>query len=233
MKRAPIVSIVIPVHNQEKYIGRCIRSALNQKFPESEFEIIVVNDASTDRTKYALELFDSDIRVIEHATRLGLPGALNAGIREAKGRFVVRIDADDYVHNEYINILYMHLFMNKYIDAIACDYYVVDDKEDVIETKNWLEEPIGCGIMFRIEHLIDIGLYDESMLVHEDKDLLVRFLDKYTIHSVALPLYRYRKHESNMTKDSLAVSEFRKKLMEKYASNPRARVMLENRFNIP
>ncbi|MCZ6500927.1 MAG: glycosyltransferase [Gammaproteobacteria bacterium] len=216
MNKAPNISIVIPVHNQEKYIGRCIRSALNQKYPGSEYEIIVVNDASTDRTSYALELFDKEIHVIDNSKQLGLPAVLNAGIRASRGRFVVRLDADDYVHAEYINVLNLHLSTNDYMDAVACDYQLVDEKEQVVATRNWLEEPIGCGIMFRIEHLIELGLYDEKLLLHEDKDLLIRFLEKYQIYRVALPLYRYRKHENNMTNGKQVVSRYMKKLIEKH-----------------
>ncbi|HXQ20578.1 MAG TPA: glycosyltransferase family A protein [Candidatus Acidoferrales bacterium] len=218
MKNAPAVSILIPAHNQEKYIGRCIRSALNQKYPQSDYEIIVINDASTDRTRYALDLFGQDIRLIENPQRIGLPGSLNVGIREARGQYVVRLDADDYVHAEYINVLSLHLAMNSYMDAVACDYYLVDDKEDVIATKNCMEEPIGCGIMFRVEHLIELGMYDEDLLLHEDKDLRIRFLEKHQIHRVALPLYRYRRHPDNMTNDHTSLAKYATALDKKHGT---------------
>ena len=216
MKKAPVVSIIIPAYNQEKYIGRCIRSVLNQKYPESDYEIVVVNDGSTDKTPYALRLFEEEIRVVNNGENLGLPGALNAGIRAARGRFVVRLDADDYVHAEYINVLNMYLSMNEHMDAVACDYHLVDDNERVLETKNCLEEPIGCGIMFRIEHLIDLGLYDEAMEMHEDKDLMIRFLEKYTLYRISLPLYRYRKHGHNMTNNEDRFLEYYDALKDKH-----------------
>jgi glycosyltransferase involved in cell wall biosynthesis len=221
MKHAPTVSIVIPAHNQERYIGRCIRSALNQKYPSNDYEVIVVNDGSTDRTEYALQLFADDIRIIKHEECRGLPYALNAGIRAAKGRFVVRLDGDDYVHTEYVNVLSLHLALNDYMDAVACDYILVNDDEEVLETCNCIEQPVGCGIMFRIENLIDLGLYDEGMLIHEDKDLRIRFGERFSIHRVALPLYRYRKHDGNMTNDSTAVATFLERLRHKHG--PRVR----------
>lgn len=216
MPKAVTVSIIIPVYNQEHYIGRCIRSVLAQKYAYDDYEVIVVNDASTDRTSYALKMFQPDLRVIENPTNLGLPASLNVGIRAAKGRFVVRVDADDYVHKEYINVLSMHLTMNPRFDSVVCDYNLVSGNEQVLTTKNWLEEPIGCGIMFRVEHLVELGLYDEDMLTHEDKDLLIRFLEKYNIHRVALPLYRYRRHDGNMTNDQQAMSQYLRKLLEKH-----------------
>ncbi len=166
--------------------------------------MIIVNDASTDRTRYALELFEKEIRLINNAERKGLPGSLNVGIRSARGQFVVRIDGDDYVHTAYLNVLSMHLALNKWMDAVACDYHVVDDNEAVLERLNCSERPIGCGIMFRIDQLVELGLYDEQFLLHEDTDLRIRFLDKYQIHRVALPLYRYRRHDENMTNDMRA-----------------------------
>lgn len=212
----PTVSVIIPVHNGEKYIGRCIRSVLKQSYPDSEYETIVINDASTDRTEYALSQLKDEILIINLENNLGLPGALNTGIRAARGRFIVRVDADDYVHEEYINVLSLHLAMNDYIDAIACDYQLVDNREHVIDTKNCLEEPIGCGIMFRIDQMIDLGLYDEDMRMHEDKDMLIRFLEKHEIHRVALPLYRYRRHDTNMTNKDEHMERYQEKLIDKH-----------------
>ena len=216
MTHLPTVSLVVAVRNQEKYIGRCIRSILNQTYPRGDYEVIVVNDASTDNTKFALELFESEIRLINNETRKGLPGSLNVGIRSARGRFVVRIDGDDYVHTEYLNILSMHLALNPWMDAVACDYNLVSNNDEVIERMNCEEKPIGCGIMFRIDQLVDLGLYDEQFLLHEDKDLRIRFLEKHRIHRVALPLYRYRRHDENMTNDHASMNGYLDQLSAKH-----------------
>ena len=86
----------------------------------------------------------------------------------AKGQFIVRVDSDDYVHFDYLNFLLLHLQYNNSIDAVACDYNLVDDQQNLIKQVNCAEHSIGCGIMFRAEHLITIGLYDEEFLVKED-----------------------------------------------------------------
>lgn len=216
MTHLPNVSLVVAVRNQEQYIGRCVRSILNQTYPSNDLEVIVVNDASTDRTRFALEQFENEIRVINNAEQKGLPASLNTGIRAARGRFVVRIDGDDYVHNEYINVLSMHLALNPSIDAVACDYNLVANNDVVIEQVNCEERPIGCGIMFRIDQLVELGLYDEQFMLHEDKDLRIRFLEKYKIHRVALPLYRYRRHEDNMTNDHGKMDGYLKDLEAKH-----------------
>jgi glycosyltransferase involved in cell wall biosynthesis len=212
----PSISILIPVQNEEKYVGRCIRSILNQTLPRREYEIIVINDASTDRTLYALEVFGEEVRVLNNETKLGLPASLNKGIRAARGQFVVRLDGDDYVSAEYLHFLHLFLKMNPYMDAVACDYLLVDDREGVLSRKNCMEDPLGCGIMFRIEQLIDVGLYDSNFLFHEDKDLRVRFLKKYQIHRLELPLYRYRRHADNMTNNRESMERYQTALDKKH-----------------
>lgn len=216
MVQIPAISVIVPVYNQERYIGRALRSIINQTCDRDGFEVIVVNDASTDRTMDGLHHFMGDIRLIENETNVGLPASLNRGIREARGQFIVRVDSDDYVHREYLHILSMFLNMNSDMDAVACDYNLVDDHESVLAQRNCEVDPIGCGIMFRIEHLIDIGLYDEDFASHEDQDLRIRFLKKHKIHRIALPLYRYRRHESNMTNDHERMDRFADALTEKH-----------------
>ncbi len=199
---APITSVIVAAYNQERCVGRCIRSLLRQNYPDDAFEIIVVDDGSTDRTAYALELFKEDIRIFSHPVNKGLPAAINTGIRAALGQYVVRVDGDDYVQAEYLSVLSMFLDANPTWQAVACDYYTVNDDEEIIDRHNCDKEPLGCGIMFRIESLISIGMYNEDFLMHEDLDLRLRFQKKFVIHRIALPLYRYRRHENNMTNDN-------------------------------
>ena len=212
----PVISVLIPAYNAERFIGRAIRSVLNQTVPDRQHEVIAVDDASTDRTAYALELFKDEIEILYNDKKLGLPASLNRAIRAARGKYVVRVDADDYVSHDYLYILQRFLEDNTYMDAVACDYLLVDDSENVIERRNCMEHPIGCGIMFRTDHLIEIGSYDDNFLMHEDRDLRVRFLKKYAIHRVELPLYRYRRHKDNMTNDRVASRRFERQLKVKH-----------------
>ena len=229
MNKHPIVSIIIPVRNQEEFIGRCIRSLLANSYPKDNYEIILINDASTDNTVEVIKTFKSDLVILNNSRQLGLPASLNKGIKNAKGRFVVRVDSDDYVHSEYLNILSIHLSFNDNIDATCCDYQLVDSNEKVIQEKKWLEEPIGCGIMFRIEHLVKLGLYNEEMRLHEDKDLLLRFVDKYSIYSIPLPLYRYRRHENNITNQSKDMKLYLEKLKDNHKNIDFSKRLLKTR----
>jgi len=212
----PQISVIIPAFNEERFIGRAIRSVLAQNIDDSIYEVIVVNDASTDRTEYAVGLFADEIKVISNETQLGLPGSLNKAIKMARGKYIVRVDADDYVAGDYLYILRQFLEANTDMDAVACDYFLIDDLENVLERQNCMETPIGCGIMFRTDHLIDIGLYDDGFHLHEDQDLRFRFEKKYEIHRIALPLYRYRQHEGNMTGNQEKMDHFEAKLREKH-----------------
>ena len=78
------------------------------------------------------------------------------------------------------------------------------------------KEPIGCGIMFRIENLIKIGLYDESFLSKEDEDLLIRFQKKFKVTNLEIPLYKYRQHNNNMTRNKQRLKKFNIKLKKKH-----------------
>ena len=206
------VSVIVPSYNAELYIGRCIRSLLKQSLSQEDFEIIVINDSSKDNTKSALLPFVGDIVLIENKRNLGLPSSLNKGIKKARGQFIVRVDSDDYVHVDFLKILSLHLQLNHSIDAIASDYLLVNNDQDVIKEMNCLKDPIGCGIMFRLKHLIELGLYNTKFLRREDEELMNRFKIKYNISRVAIPLYRYRRHENNITNDKKSMKKYKKKL---------------------
>ncbi len=212
----PPISVIIPAFNEEKYLGRAIRSLLNQTLDRSLYEIIVVNDNSVDRTDYAMELFAEEIIALTNKEQLGLPGSLNKAIHKARGQYIVRVDADDYVSKDYLYILQLYLEENREFGAVACDYLMVDNEENVIVRKNCEKDPIGCGIMFRTDHLISIGMYDEEFLMHEDRDMRIRFSQQHSIVRVPLPMYRYRQHEANMTKQKDQWNHYEELLVEKH-----------------
>ena len=218
MKSLPVeVSVVVTVKNAMAYIGRCLRSLINQNFDREKYEIILVNDKSTDKTKEAITPYLGELIYIENKKSLGLPGSLNVGIQQAKGQYIVRVDADDWVHKEYINILYNLLHLNNELDAVACDYYLMNNKQKIISKENWLNKPIGCGIMFRSHHLIEIGLYDNKLMSSGDEDLLIIYKKKYDIFRVPIPLYRYRRHNTNMTNNKKLLKKYEKKLLKKHS----------------
>ena len=216
MSTSTLVSVIVAAHNEERYLGRCLRSLLAQRFERSRYDVIVIDDASTDRTSAVLATFGDSITVLRNETNLGLPASLNRAITSTHSKFIVRVDADDYVNSAFLDVMYMFLADNPQFDAAACDYLLVDYREEVISRRDAVKEPIACGIMFRTEQLIDIGLYDESFLRHEDRDLRLRFLDRYTIHHVPLPMYRYRRHDDNITNDTAEMAHHERRLHDKH-----------------
>ena len=219
--KSPLIAIIVPTYNHEKFIGRCLRSLINQNIARDKYEIIVVDDGSTDKTQSALKVFTNDIVYIRNEQNMGLPASINRGIASTRSPYVVRVDSDDYVNEHFLSVLFMFLSENREMDAVSCDYLLVNDREEIITRKNCMDEPIACGIMFRTDQLIDVGLYDESFLLHEDRDLRFRFLKKYEIHRVELPMYRYRRHDSNITNDDVADEVHRKKMIEKHGEDAR------------
>ena len=189
---------------------------MNQNFPKEKYELILINDGSNDKSSYALELFKEEIQLINLDINKGLPFALNQGIKISKGKYVVRVDADDYVNENFILFLYEFLEQNKTFDAVSCDYYLIDNNEEVLSRENCLKNPIGCGIMFKTVNLFELGLYDESFKLNEEKDFRLRFQEKYSINRLEIPLYRYRKHDSNITNDSEKLKIHNLKLKEKH-----------------
>jgi len=194
-------SVIIPVYNQEKYIERCIRSLLNQKLNRGSYEIIVIDDGSTDASLKIIKRYNDNIKILKNDKNMGLPFSLNKGIKESNANYVVRVDSDDYVSEYFLEILTIYLDMNKTIDAVACDYLLVDEREEIIKRENSHIKPIACGIMFRKDQLTEIGLYDEEFLLFEEVEMRLRFDKKFSITQIPLPLYRYRDHNNNMTKN--------------------------------
>jgi len=209
----PEISVIIPVFNHEKFIGRALRSILDQSIDRNKFEIIVINDCSNDTSKTIISKFSENIKYLENKKNMGLPYSLNEGIKKAKGQYMVRLDSDDYVNKKYLETLYDFLNWNDKFDAVSCDYFVVDDAEKVLNRGDSSVDPIGCGIMFKIDKLINLGLYNPNFLLHEDKELMSRFKKKkYNLHNIKLPLYRYRKHSHNITNNKKKSKKFYKKL---------------------
>ena len=195
----PDVSIIITNYNYGKFLARSIRSCISQRNVKNE--VIVVDDCSTDNSLEVLEPFKKDITIIENKKNLGVAGSSNAGIKAAKGQFVIRVDADDFVNKD------MSYFMKTYFEAnhdafcVSCDYYLINNHEEVIERKYAEKDNISCGIMYRRDLLLQFGGYDDSMRHREEEELRKRLGEFYKIHHLKIPFYRYRMHNSNKTKE--------------------------------
>lgn len=201
MSTLPSVSVIVCSYNHEKWISRCIRSILNQKYVKTnDLEIILIDDNSTDNTQKILETFKDidNLKIIKNKKNMGLPKSLNKAIKLSKGRYLLRVDSDDYISNQFIFFIKNFLDYNRHYDAIACDYIKVDENEKIISYHNSINEEIACGIMFRREAIISIGLYDENFKMREGHDLRRRLIAKNKkLGRLELPFYKYRQHFKN------------------------------------
>ena len=145
----PIISVIVPIYNVEKYIDRCITSLVNQTL--KDIEIILVDDGSTDTSPSLCDKWatmDQRIKVI-HKENGGASSARNIGIENAIGRYIAFVDSDDYIElNMYKEMMEIN---RKYdCDIVMCDCY----KEDKMEKKVFT-------------HNIREGYYDKKMLIEE------------------------------------------------------------------
>lgn len=127
----PLISIIIPAYNTVDTIDRCIESCLNQGVDHDKYEIIIVNDASTDNTlKYLEEHYGNNnfsldfLRIISNPTNLHLGGARNTGINHAKGKFIYFLDADDLMAQGALSRLIEEVGRTPDIDFLMYDYQV-------------------------------------------------------------------------------------------------------------
>lgn len=97
-------SIIITCYNREKFISRCIRSALSQRIVDrSQFEVIVVDDKSKDKSIKLINEFESMIKVIKNKRNLGLSISRNKGIKISKGKYILMLDSDDYISEFFLH----------------------------------------------------------------------------------------------------------------------------------
>jgi glycosyltransferase involved in cell wall biosynthesis len=204
------ISVIITNFNYERFLARAIRSVVNQSIEKNSYEVIVIDDCSTDSSKKTIELFSSSdhIRPIFNEKNMGLAASCNKAIKEALGKYIIRVDADDYIHTDCLKLHKLFLENNKNdMDATSSDYYEVDLQEGMLKRKNGVTWPIACGIMYKTDHIFDIGMYDET-LPREDVDFRKRFIKKYQIYNIPIPLYRYTIHTESMTRNEDAKNRY-------------------------
>jgi len=202
MNRA-YVSIVIPMYNSEKYIENCINSCFYQR-TQFEFEIIVCDDCSTDRSLSVLQnIADGahNVKVLRNDINQGVGKTRNRCIKAARGRYIMMLDSDDYIHPETIQIMTTCLELRDEIDCVKCDYVYVDNNGQRSSRISCLEVPIACGQLFRKSLIIELGLYDE-LSIGEEKRLEEQLGRRWrSVMHIELPLYRYRQHNMSITAD--------------------------------
>jgi len=198
--KSPDISVVVTNYNYGKYIRRCLRSLLNQDLPRDRYEIIVVDDHSSDDSVSAIESFKGagDIKIVVNKRNLGVGASARVGVDHSRGKYFIRVDADDYVQPPFLSMLYNFLrFCPAYV-GVSCDYFLTDNDERVLSVESFKEQGLACGLMLRTSYLERIGSYNQKKKVFEDRDLFER-IEREKVYHLPVPLYNYVKHGKSLT----------------------------------
>lgn len=133
-------SIIIPVYNVEEYLDRCLKSILNQTY--SNYEVIIVNDGSPDNSDNIIKSYEKEDKRFKGYKKVngGLSDARNYGLKYATGDYLIFIDADDYIENNYLEKVNDVLEKNKDIDVLKFKIKLVDEGENLIRMENGLNK---------------------------------------------------------------------------------------------
>ena len=212
-----IASIVITNFNYEKYLGRCIRSCLNQSIAEP-YEVILVDDNSKDGSLKIANDFKNfkNFKIISNKKNMGVAASANIAFKKAKGKYIVRIDSDDFVSKYFLFFLYFYMKENPKKLGVACDYRFIDDNEKIIKRISAFKKPIACGILYNKLKLSKYGYYNKDFRHREEEELKARIGSNYKIGHLEIPLYRYRMHSSNKTKSKDYIVGYKDKISDIY-----------------
>lgn len=201
-----MISIVLPVYNGERYIEESIQSVMEQSY--KDWELIIVNDCSTDNTKNIIEKYvkiDSRIRVINNAINKKLPNSLNVGFANAKGKYLTWTSDDNRYEKDALEKMYQQLESHPEYGMVYCDMYYIDEdglvtgKVSKKEEELFLNNCIGACFLYRHDLANEIGDYDPTMFLVEDYDYWLRLRKKKKIYHLEEYLYYYRNHGESLT----------------------------------
>ena len=208
MNEHPLISVVVPVYNVEKYLPRCIESILKQTY--TNFELILVDDGTPDRSGIICDRYaekDSRIRVI-HKENGGVSTARNAGIDAAKGEWITFVDSDDWIDENYLHVLQSPLNENYYdmtVGELNWRYITISYKETdayVLEAQKMAgsEELLGgvhfsgpCFKLFSLDIIKRQEIYfPVNVAKGEDSFFVAKYLQQCTkIYMTGKPIYFY------------------------------------------
>ena len=217
MNTTPKISLIMSVYNGEDYLVEAIESVLNQTF--KDFELIVINDCSTDTTGEILNRFaelDKRVKVHTNEVNLRLPSSLNKAITLAQGKYIARMDADDICLPERLEKQYGFMEENPHISLSSCRFMTL---------KNGVISSGGCGgksdnesikaLLLVTNPILHPGIiakadairslcYDKNFTCTEDMELWTRFvMAGYDIEIMPEYLMIYRLHDKQITETTL------------------------------
>ncbi len=210
----PSISVLMSVYNGERFIKEALDSIINQTF--TDFEIILIDDASTDNTPQILGGYTQENLIkITNSKNLGLTRSLNKALTVAQGKFIARQDADDISHPERFRRQSDFLLASPEIGLLGTSYYVIDQHGQILDIsrpptaddqlrKSLERGNIFChgSVMMRRDILEKVGGYNEYFRVTQDYDLWLRLSEHSQIANIDEILYRLRFLSESMTRKS-------------------------------
>ena len=216
MMTPPRVSVLMPVYNGMKYLPQAVNSILSQSY--GDFELVVVNDCSTDGSRAYLDSL-SDLRInrIHLPVNRGVTGALQAGLDLVRGEFVARLDADDVAYPFRLAEQVAYMDRNPSVGLVASDADRINEQGELTSKARgtskseidlrWellFKNPIiHSTVLFRRQILVRHGL-TYSKQHAEDYDLWVRMAEVTRLAQISLPLIQYRENYGSWTFSKLA-----------------------------
>ncbi len=206
------VSVIIPCYNQGEYVDEAVDSILNQTF--QDFEIIIVNDGSTDEfTIEKLQHYDKHKTNVIHTANQGLPNARNNGIKIANGQYILPLDADDYFDSTFLEKTVQVLDTRPEIGVVTCgmQYFGMSTKRHLPkggEVRNFLVHNNACvASLFRKICWEQAGGYDKNMTQgYEDWNLWLDITKRgWPVYVIPEYLFYYRRRPGSMLRKSDAM----------------------------
>lgn len=223
----PRVSVVIPAYNQGQFLADAISSALAQNY--CHFEVIVVDDGSTDNTPDVIAGFGNSVINIREENK-GLSAARNTGILAARGEFIGLLDADDRWTPDLLAKMLPVIESDKTVGAVYCGWRYVDERGQLLPRINintvrpdqalakmsFSNFLVPSGVVIRRDCFDRLGLFDTGVGACEDWDMWLRILRQYRMVGVPRALVEYRVHGENMSSNLERMENARRAIIVKH-----------------
>ena len=227
----PNVSVIIPTYNRASFLPNAITSILHQTY--EDYEVIVIDDGSTDETPRVLKQFEGKIKVLFQKNR-GASAARNLGIQEADGNYISFLDSDDQWTRKKLQIQIQRIQEDPDIKICYTDEIWIRNGVRVNQKKRhrkydgWFIDKMlplclisPSSVLIHREIFDTVGMFDEGLPVCEDYDLWLRINVRYPITFIPEPLIiKFGGHEDQLSRQYGAIDRFRVQALEKLLDNP-------------
>ena len=221
MVNNPLVTVYITNFNYERYLQQAIESVLAQSM--EDYELFIIDDGSTDNSKAIIERYRAHEKIsIIYQQNKGLNITNNVAMRAASGKFIMRLDADDFLEPNALFVMSSALQQDDGLGLVFPDYYYVDadGNRTGIEQRHNFEKEVslydqpahGACTMIRLAFLKELGGYNESFTCQDGYDLWIKFITHHKVSNINQPLFSYRRHGNNLTTNEEKILKTRKKI---------------------